>query len=1721
MMKMILGIRSSLIILMAIFVWTSKTNVASEENVTTEESSSGDGGENSGWRGECASIVADVFWAGDLICDDNLPGYNTQACNYDNGDCCPQTNSKCTEDPQKPCICRDPQFAQVADANNMSVLSDDSWFPLTVTRWTSSYGSNAFERINSIHLSGENLGEGIAVGYVDGDDFDAFDCGALAFDPETMYPGYVPPTFGCGDRDVLLFPFDATTGKIVESDEGTYAHKKYGSSRFEHIYDLTWAPEPVSRYIAVGVVKGEENMTTDTATFATCDGAFSCGGEADMLAMSLFGYYNRDVDQTITSGSVKIAKVRRFGGSMFDAAFGVAVGTGSMSEYGFIVGSTESDGFGGCYEESHEPTVESEHFYDYAYECGSRDIVVAKIDLKNMSIADRTLVKRIGRGGDERGVAIAVDENHRVYVVGNAATMLAKECTESYPSQCGGESDMVVLMFGDGARMERLSVLQFGSQRSDIASGIIQGAISGQMFMYGRISGDLNTGATENAKCQSFTYNDEDRDTFTGQDGGQCGGSFDGVMVNIEVDNSLPVHEMVRVRWYSRWGGKETDDRPASSFLTSDTGRLFVVGNTYMVNVSTVEFVPTSSSETGNFTKVDWVSAGHIGPCISGWQDQTCGGDKDIFLSEFNRTDGTLMYTVRLGSNGDDVAEDAFETTGGIVIGGSTIGIMASNESGMNETVVEDSKLWAIESLQCACGQEPVHAAYPLYGSGIETPLVRSANGIVDIPFLCRFCDEGFYSSDGRACTKCPMGATCTHEMNISQGVRGVGSAVPVAVDGFHRSSHSADGTLIVSQALVSRRNFLGIFRDELGEYEYCRDKPFDTSIHFNRCFPAHDGTSTCLRGNDNVTNGSVTETGGTCANGYLESVVCAQCDRENGWTRLQGRQMCVECYSQVQMATTLSCGIFALAMLGAAYKCVIIDAPPRGSNMSRHTLRNMYGANARRKREQEAEAAKIATAVSVVSKAQLELLGGDEDDNSNGMNVSLTVNEANENANVRVDMSMAYRVLKKRFDRIGDNDDDDDDLTYLDKDAFDTFARQLSPMLTDRQLVSIFALIDTKHDSAIDWEELSEWIARCMNESTTHTAQAAIMDMIQAIRMLGQIEKRDDEEVDEETDGTELREDAIQGKSALEASKEHDMLVVFASFRVLLCHLQFLASMTKTFVVRWPTYLWSFFLLFDAVDLHVSMVGYWVPCIVSDELVAQEYLAVFTRLSVCGSGLAIMLWFLVCSFHWESRCFWADFKERRKDYEYFVEPEWIEARFASRVVLRRAFTPLVWCLMIVYVPITRSAIEVLNCRDLDGERRMTADSTVRCSSESGLYVIAFGLACMVLVTVTIGFPISLFRTLRRQQLQLKRLRELEEEKNGELLQARYLRRTQLVKPLRSLHCGYSESYFQFELIELLRKLVFCVSFGFLWPDSQWQAYAWMLCTGLYLFVHCSQVYDPVTLDDSATHRTGRRRFEFRHVATMHVISVIIQLANVFAGTLFMDYPAGEIVSPSTFVLDVDPTYGLTLCAGAAVILANMIFVASSINWMWTTTRKRRWCWGRCRRWDPQYRSLTRKMRHRKIRTTSSATQTDLSLLTKLERENYELHMEIWKQRYEKRVIKKNRKKIQFEVKKKDLDKARIQGMLYKQRGDVQILKSERKMLSENIRKLEEEEEELRKDIERAKKEWDNALRLRSGRRTVALDNNGHGRREGVKKRVKTTKHGWIVRRRKVGVEWN
>ena len=81
------------------------------------------------------------------------------------------------------------------------------------------------------------------------------------------------------------------------------------------------------------------------------------------------------------------------------------------------------------------------------------------------------------------------------------------------------------------------------------------------------------------------------------------------------------------------------------------------------------------------------------------------------------------------------------------------------------------------------------------------------------------------------------------------------------------------------------------------------------------------------------------------------------------------------------------------------------------------------------------------------------------------------------------------------------------------------------------------------------------------------------------------------------------------------------------------------------------------------------------------------------------------------------------------------------------------------------------------------------------------------------------------------------------------------------------------------------------------------------------------------------------------------------------------------------------------------------------------------------------------------------------------------------------RVIKKNRKKIVFKAKNQNLDKARLQGRVFKQRGEMQVLKNETSALKKNIKTLMEEKAELENMIHAVLEEEEQAKRNMFGRK--------------------------------------
>ena len=93
---------------------------------------------------------------------------------------------------------------------NVTIVVDEEWLPLTVSRWIQSLDSESSMKESRVCTSRRAEKKGIAIGFTDGDE-NEFSCGDIAFDAETMYPGYIPPSFECGNRDIVMIPFDTLT----------------------------------------------------------------------------------------------------------------------------------------------------------------------------------------------------------------------------------------------------------------------------------------------------------------------------------------------------------------------------------------------------------------------------------------------------------------------------------------------------------------------------------------------------------------------------------------------------------------------------------------------------------------------------------------------------------------------------------------------------------------------------------------------------------------------------------------------------------------------------------------------------------------------------------------------------------------------------------------------------------------------------------------------------------------------------------------------------------------------------------------------------------------------------------------------------------------------------------------------------------------------------------------------------------------------------------------------------------------------------------------------------------------------------------------------------------------------------------------------------------------------------------------------------------------------
>ena len=305
----------------------------------------------------------------------------------------------------------------------------------------------------------------------------------------------------------------------------------------------------------------------------------------------------------------------------------------------------------------------------------------------------------------------------------------------------------------------------------------------------------------------------------------------------------------------------------------------------------------------------------------------------------------------------------------------------------------------------------------------------------------------------------------------------------------------------------------------------------------------------------------------------------------------------------------------------------------------------------------------------------------------------------------------------------------------------------------------------------------------------------------------------------------------------------------------------------------------------------------------------------------------------------------------------------------------------------------TRQSIEILICRDMDGKSWMRADSTVQCSADGFLYFVASALAAVMILIMTLGFPVIMYRLLYRQRDQLRALAEIEallkKQEQGEeedmlnqndFLRSRCIRRSLLTRPLRSVHCGYSNSFFFFELVETLRKLLLCVGFGMLWPESQEQVYAAILIQLAFIIVHQKQIYES---SNGENHESVSKHnlFEFSHVATFHVISMLFHVFNLLTATVYMNFPSHELPTSLSSIFESFEPPRLDQYLGLLLITCNCIFLFSAIWMMISIPGKWSWCGGLYSRYDPTNRSLQQMIKRKKTKKKSSGAFVVRSIL--------------------------------------------------------------------------------------------------------------------------------------------
>jgi hypothetical protein len=262
---------------------------------------------------------------------------------------------------------------------------------------------------------------------------------------------------------------------------------------------------------------------------------------------------------------------------------------------------------------------------------------------------------------------------------------------------------------------------------------------------------------------------------------------------------------------------------------------------------------------------------------------------------------------------------------------------------------------------------------------------------------------------------------------------------------------------------------------------------------------------------------------------------------------------------------------------------------------------------------------------------------------------------------------------------------------------------------------------------------------------------------------------------------------------------KRRDEIV--GHLKIIVGHIQIINAMTHAMYVPWSEMTWNFLVFFDFIDAHVSYISV-SGCTVS----ALDRPLPELALVVIFSPLAIVALVKLVLALLPLKDYFIDTVWNRKEYlmqKYSMKRgsnTAFERRHLQRkIASRREFAAVnlfAFLMMLTFLPVSRMALQMLQCRPYDEIYLLASDPRFECNEDNLTLVAVSCSLCSVIYMI--GTPLFVYNILvwKSEELRVERM---------------WSRYRLIKRQLRFLHGEYREGFYMFEVFEMARKLISAV----------------------------------------------------------------------------------------------------------------------------------------------------------------------------------------------------------------------------------------------------------------------------------------------------------------------